>query len=66
MSKSAAMSLAVVQAQLNGELNQLSPDTLHYVKHGIASEGELALVARICERSMALLELLPQVVNKPQ
>lgn len=52
--------------QLSGELNKISPDTLHYVRHGIASEDELALIALICEHSEKLVELLAQVGNKPQ
>ena len=56
--------LESVIAQLHSELNQLEPDTLHYLKHGIADEGELALVAKICEHSKALLMLLPHIVNK--
>lgn len=60
------VAISVVGAQLEGLLNQLKPESLDYIKHGIASEGELAVAAQICERSRALLELLPQVVHKPQ
>lgn len=66
MSKNATLSLIVTQAQLKSDVRQLTPDTLHYVKHGIASEAELALVARICERSKVMVESLPQVINEPQ
>lgn len=53
-------------AKLSGELDKLSPDTLHYLRHGIASQDELALVAIICEHSEKLVELLAQIGNKPQ
>ncbi len=52
--------------QLSGELSKISPDTLHYLRHGIASQDELALVAIICEHSEKLVELLTQIGNKPQ
>jgi hypothetical protein len=52
--------------KLSGELDKLSPDTLHYLRHGIASQDELAIVASICEHSEKLVELLTQIGNKPQ
>lgn len=66
MSKANAVMLHLKTLQLQSELHQLSPDTLHYVRHGIASESELALVARICEHSDSLLNLLAQVGDESQ
>lgn len=52
--------------ELSCELNKLTPDTLHYLRHGIASQDELAIVAAVCEHSEKLVELLAQIGNKPQ
>lgn len=64
VSKAVAIQLKAIQ--LKGELLQLSPDTLHYVRHGIATESELALVATICERSESLIKLLAQIGDESQ
>lgn len=66
MTNHRAMTLQLKTMQIQGELRQLSPDTLHYVRHGIADESELHLVATICEHSEALIELLTQISDKRQ
>lgn len=51
---------------LQHKLRQLSPDSLHYVRHGIADESERELVALICENADILVGLLAQLDNKPK
>lgn len=62
----ATLSLEAVTHQLEKKMKNIDINTLDYIKYGIASADELALVADICKLSNSLIDLLPQILNKPQ